>query len=436
MKHRRTKKRLSQNGILAQRVGKAGNLRGGVLVGKGAYGCGFFPGLPCSSSITSRHKSYFTKVMRTHSAQEEFALNENVRNIDPDMNFSIYPSKICKPTLENVKDYLKEGISACNANRLQLDEEALKRRISMEEIVFMQSPYGGPDLRSILDNAAKEVRPLLTVYRMFEKFENVLKGLAHFHEHDFCHLDIKAQNIVCDAQCKFIDFGFARKSTAAIPKNNSFPFIIEKKVINWPLDGYFVYNWPQLQKTGLTMNYAGRAFVHLRELSHIPPEIYDGQTIDGKYHRFTTYKAYHDYYTFIFNTIAAIDNSKKEYLSKSMQSKLLKAHDVFCLGEVLADMCYSLFRSKMQYGEIIVIDKNIDVPFAPIILIEVFYDLVKQMMHLNPFKRYTAKEAYESYQDIMKFFRYILKLFHKQIEGPTAHLPAAIKPKDSFDAYY
>lgn len=424
MKHRRTKKRLR------------GGATGGALVGKGGYGCGFFPGLPCSSSITSRHKSYFTKVMRSHLAQEEFALNENVRNIDPDMKFSIYPSKICKPTIENIKDYLKEGISKCDANRLQLDEEALKRMISMEELVFMQSPYGGPDLQTIFDKAVKEVLSLLTIYRMFEKFENVFKGLAHFHEHDFCHTDIKSYNIVCDAQCKFIDFGLARKSTAAIPRNDPFPFIIEKKVANWPLDGYFVYNWPQLQKTGLTMEYAGRAFVHLKEMKHIPPEIYDGQIVNGKYHRFTTYKAYHDYYTFIYNTISAIDNSKTPYLSKSMQSKLLKAHDVFCLGEVLAAMCFNLFRSKMQYGEIVLVDKNIDRPFAPIILMEVFYDLVKQMMHLNPFKRFTAKEAYESYQDIMKFFRYILKLFNKQIEGPTAHLPAAIKPKDSFDAYY
>lgn len=415
---------------------RSSEMSGGVLVGKGGYGCGFFPGLPCSQSMSSRHKSYFTKVMRSQYAREEFAISEYIRQIDPDMKYSIYPSKICKPTMENVKEYLKEGISKCDANKLQLDEEALKRQISMEEIVFMQSPYGGPDLQNIFNKAATEVQSLMTIYRIFEKFENAFKGLVHFHQHDYVHIDIKPYNIVCDAQCKFIDFGLSMKATNSIPKNDAFPFIIEKKAPNWPLDGYFVYNWPSLHESGLTRTYTMRAHVHLMEMKHIPPEIYNGRTIDDIFYPFTTFKAVHDYYTYIFNTIKAIDNSKSQSLSKNMQSKLLKAHDVFCLGEVLAALCYNFFRKKMQYNKIVLVEYNIETPFIPEILIELFYDLVKQMMNLNPLKRFTAQEAYNSYADIMQYFRYVLKLFGKHVEGPTAHIPAVIKPKDSFDAYY
>ena len=415
---------------------RSSEMSGGELVGKGGYGCGFFPGLPCSSSLTSRHKSYFTKVMRPQHAHDEFAISEIVRHIDPNMNYSIYPSKICKPSIENVKDYLKEGISKCDANKLQLDEEALKRKISMEEIVFMQSPYGGPDLQTIFDKAATEVQSLMTIYRIFEKFENALKGLLHFHERDYVHIDIKSLNIVCDAKCKFIDFGFFTKATNPIPKNDAFPFIIEKKTPNWPLDGYFVYNWPTLHESGLSRTYTMRTHVHLSEMKHIPPEIYSGRQIDNVFYPFTTFKSVHEYYTYIYNTIKALDNSKTSSMSKSMQSKLLKAHDVYCLGEVLAALCYNFFRKKMQYNEIVLVENNIDVPFIPVILIELFYDLVKQMMNLNPLKRFTAQEAYDSYLDIMQYFRYVMKLFGKQVEGPTAHIPAAIRPKDSFDAYY
>ena len=63
-------------------------------------------------------------------------------------------------------------------------------------------PYGGPDL---LDNLPKDRESLKNV------FAQVTTAVAYLHALGFAHLDLKPDNIVCDAQqhVRLIDFGLA-----------------------------------------------------------------------------------------------------------------------------------------------------------------------------------------------------------------------------------
>jgi serine/threonine protein kinase len=46
---------------------------------------------------------------------------------------------------------------------------------------------------------------------------DVMSGIAHLHEHEIIHRDIKTENVLVDAdwRCVVADYGFARRKAAA-----------------------------------------------------------------------------------------------------------------------------------------------------------------------------------------------------------------------------
>lgn len=189
--------------------------RGGDFVGQGTYGCGFYPGFPCKGDNALNTRSFFTKIMYTRFANEEWQVSEKMKKIDPQFKFSLYPYKMCLPNIDDVERYIREGISECSMRsphefyRITGDKYMLRTLIRNKSIMMLQSEQGGINLHTI------DVPPT-DLYSFFKGFINLFNGIEFYQNKGFYHLDIKPLNIVSRKESdgsyntRFIDFGMGK----------------------------------------------------------------------------------------------------------------------------------------------------------------------------------------------------------------------------------
>lgn len=166
------------------------------LIKQGSYGCLYKPSLKCpASSGIVQGENEVTKLISSTHAADELAEADKLKPIDPDQKYFVYSGKSCSITVNAANP----EINKC---------KAVRGKISAKLLIM---PDGGIDLDDF-EPSRKQYSPTLTGMR------NLLEGLQKLHDGGYAHYDIKPGNIVARmdgdvCNIRFIDFGLMRDHT-------------------------------------------------------------------------------------------------------------------------------------------------------------------------------------------------------------------------------
>lgn len=205
----------------------------GALLGKGAYGCGFFPGVRCRGDPRS-FESYISKLVDPRTATEEMTAVKPLRAIDPHMKYTVYPIGACYPAEQTAKERRENPLAAC---------EQIANPYT--GAIVLQSPYGGESLLTYMPQTPAEYMAF------FESMANLLEGLDTLHSKDYAHMDIKMGNIVTmpvdstsesvKMNTRYIDFGLGL-TISDIPNLPPWRTAVYAHPYNiWPFETRFLY---------------------------------------------------------------------------------------------------------------------------------------------------------------------------------------------------
>jgi serine/threonine protein kinase len=387
--------------------------RGGKMVSKGAYGCGFIPALICQGNA-ERELNGFSKLMRTKDAEEEWKVRSVISQIDPQQKYSLYPTRMCSLDMNRTSGY--NNINSCGEQFLSNLNAATFKEDLQTKYKILQMPAGGTSL-SNLKLSPKERIPF------FKTLKNLFNGLIIMHSNDFYHLDIKPDNIMVvksetgEHTPRFIDFGLSR-TTEEFIKDDKF-FVAD--YLYWPYEFRFLAHRDKMieddAKIKNIIAHNLRLFysIGLQEgsMGHNPVYWYSGHIYipEGVHYmgqsRLITADKELEIYKEIRNTI------KKEGIDQAFR-EILEKTDVYSLGMVLA-YCMTQFmgiahRNGAYY---IVGPKGILDPKTSKIndsnnidILNIFYELIHDMLNYNPYDRPTAREALHRYNRFLKYFAF------------------------------
>lgn len=394
--------------------------RGGEFVGKGAYGCGFYPGFPCQGDNSANTGSFFTKLMYTVYAKDEWKVSETMKRIDPEFKFSVYPHKMCLPRMEDADRFIQEGISQCSLRsphefyRIKDDKAMLRDLIRHKSIMMLQSEQAGSNLHTI------EVSPI-DIYPFFKGFTNLFNGIEFYQNKKFHHLDIKPPNIVSRKEpdgsynTRFIDFGLGKLLKNIITYS---PDYIRTEFFNYPYYAYelrFLEKWSEFKYYGFQIkdedfnNYINNILSYVN--FYVPKETY--YTYNGTTQTYIL-QATKEFYMQLAWDINTRNNNKWE-LSEDIYTQLLEAGDVYSLGLTLAEVYRRIIKHFMFFGKIYKIrpdgsniqltPESADFPIEYTFGMEIckpMYNLIKKMTDKNPFTRISIKDAKMEYKGIVE----------------------------------
>jgi serine/threonine protein kinase len=394
--------------------------RGGEFVGQGTYGCGFYPGFPCKGDNASNTRSFFTKIMYTRFANEEWQVSEKMKKIDPSFKFSLYPYKICPPNFDDVERYIREGISQCSMKaphefyRITDDKYMLRTLIRNKSLMMLQSEQGGISLNSI------DVSPV-ELYSFFKGFINLFNGIEFYQNKGFYHLDIKPPNIVSRKEpdgsynTRFIDFGMGKLMSEIIVESPSYIYTHFPDYPYYPYELRYLERWSDFKENNFDVDQENvDRYINgpLQYVTYYVPQenyyTYDRNT--GEYNPIINYMSY--------KLVARAINNRNNYeniLSKHLYKQLLDTADVYALGVTLAEVYRRLIKHYMHFGTIYKVapgreniqltPQTAEFPIEYLFGMEIskpMYELIKKMTDRNPFMRPTIKGAKYEFKEIVE----------------------------------
>lgn len=177
------------------------------LIGKGTYGCVYYPSLKCKSkSKKNIYNNRVSKVMTQKDAKDELSEYENLK-IPGLEKYAIIGPVSCDPVYDNV---LNESLKECNNNKIK-DLYEFDLFFNKNSLKLLLLENGGINLydymNNIFNNQDYEDQKIFLT-----SIINLFKGIKFFIDNNIIHRDIKILNIVYNIQTgesKFIDFGLA-----------------------------------------------------------------------------------------------------------------------------------------------------------------------------------------------------------------------------------
>jgi serine/threonine protein kinase len=178
-------------------------LKGGVVIGQGAYGCIHSPSLKCKNNPTIDYNNKISKILKTNHARKELDEYNIISKIDKKKKYYIGKPIICK-----FDDQFPSNISELNHCT---NNNFFKNNINNLSLLLMEN--GGENLETFAENASKyavDNDTILNTKLLLIAIHNVFMGLKTFSDNDIIHNDLKPQNLVYDKTTnviKLIDFG-------------------------------------------------------------------------------------------------------------------------------------------------------------------------------------------------------------------------------------
>jgi hypothetical protein len=208
---------------------------GGESKDTGSYGCIFLPALRCDNESRTSPRSYDNvgKVFysKYNVIGKEKELADLVTKVDPTGRYHIPIIRQCK-TSKNI-DPLVDTTYNCDQSP---DKKFDLQRQSYDQLIM---PYGGVSLYNYRASNVEAANKLL------KALTNIFDGLVSFKAQNFCHRDIKTENIVYNektGQARIIDFSlsmFATSNSDSLLMDRFSPPI--KRVYHpYPLDLYLI----------------------------------------------------------------------------------------------------------------------------------------------------------------------------------------------------
>lgn len=389
-------------------------MRGGKFLGEGSFGCVVSPALSCESNSDNaiNKKSKFSKKNRTSNKtvskivlspdddiKDEIDISLKLKRLDPNQKQFITLNEYCKlkhipnnrSNIAKVRYMDNSGSYYQKLERKSLDKKYCPVDLTMKPINLIM-PYGGYDLIEIADVVNKyglntkqsqklnpSTKHKLTTARMLfmnikECVKNLLKGLLKMHQNRIVNRDIKEENIMANYDeskktitTRYIDYGLSENLTpefcshySNINMHGTYLLMAPEIFIVYYLKKYNGYSDEYIMNkiNNDIQNYVRRMLKDLKldvsELQGIVKLLYfnikkmfQEQTILPKYY-------------------GTPEDPLNGYLQKN---------DVYSLG-------LTLYEFLVIYTEVINVKDDLRL-----------HDLLKNMIELNPDKRFNALQC-------------------------------------------
>lgn len=210
---------------------------GGRLLATGFESCVFLPSVPCLDGQIPP-KNTVGKVLRHPkiivSYEEEVNANAIIKKFDPDGKYSLPMITRCPVSYGDVKKAQNEG-EKCTVPL------AWSKSKKLQQLVY---PFAaGGDLIQIISKGLSWRDAL----DLIAKLGNVLQGVRLLVNHKYCHLDLKAENVLYDGQVMKIH-DWSRLAPFSKIFDKGCRFCVVKKIKAHAFRGlHFAYHAPELK---------------------------------------------------------------------------------------------------------------------------------------------------------------------------------------------
>jgi serine/threonine protein kinase len=402
-----------------------GNLmKGGRYLGEGSFGCVVAPALSCNelrrNSITRKAQRSKKSAIVRHDIdmnnktvskivlspdddiKDEIDIALELKKIDPSQQYFITLNEYCRirqipsdrSNITRVRYTDDSGTYYQKLEKKPLDKKFCPVDLSMRPINLVM-PYGGIDLMELAQlidkyginiNSGKKTQALddtkkqkiKTARMMFanlrECIKNLLMGLLKMHRHRIVNRDIKEENIMANYDetsnkvlVRYIDFGLSDKLTPEFCRHYS----------NISRKGTFVLIAPEIFITYFMNKYYGNTDEYIMNKINNDINLYVRKMLKDL--KLDT-QGLTDIVKTIYNTTKLLFQQRTilpKYFGTDNDplNGYLQKNDVYSLG-------IALYEFLAIYTNVIDVHKDLRL-----------YDLLKNMLELNPEKRYNVLQC-------------------------------------------
>ena len=356
-------------------------------IGEGSYGCILRPYITCDGK-SSGDKKYISKFFfKKKSYEEELKLQEKIKEIGFDKKgFTIKMKSSCKLNLEDKNNESVKELSRSSCGIY--DREVF-------QIIF---EFGGTDLKKLFkNNELISKLNKMDMRKFLKKFVNIFKGLCELDSLNLIHFDIRPDNILYDFDTdKFfiIDFGLMKSKDTIYSIGYIDDFYIDPHQ-SYPNELNILGFLNRSPSSSSKMDY--EHFNSKLFADYISSKMDMGFFNPHQNHirRITEIKEYIDN-DINLNFKETLEILKKDF-KKDMSNKSLNIFvknvcddirgkiDVYMLGLVLYEFLINIVKNLSSNSSI----QNIPLEI---------YDLIKDMIKINPCDRITIQEAYKRFK--------------------------------------
>jgi len=333
---------------------------GGKYIYEGAYGCTFYPSLPCTK--TSKRKGLGKLFNNYFDFKQEEKIQNFIKKIDPNYEATIPYYGSCRVNLD--KTTKSDEINKCNiANGYSVSKR------SINQLMFK---YGGDDLDIIINNMKKSNSNTKTYNKYkdlhFDKFIPLIlplvKCIIKIAKYGYLHADIKPPNILYNIKSNklyLIDFGLLQKQRYITQSGSTLSF----KYLYYPPEFIIMIN--------------------LRAGVRDPSRLYNDVLENFEFYDYEKYINYLDFAKYkqrLVEFIKYATTISLEVLEKEFLKSYIKKLDIYSLGMSLTEIMYVTHIDKTLNIK----NKELYDNFVKNILID--------MIHPDPRYRLTPDESY------------------------------------------
>lgn len=364
--------------------------RGGKMVSKGAYGCGFIPALKCIGNI-NREPNTFSKLMKIQDAMEEWTSREVISKIDPQQKYTLYPTHMC--SIDAAAISAQNDINSCGSSLLSNIHRNTKMENISTKYKVLQVPVGDSSLQNFqVPDRDKGL--------FFKSLKNLFNGLIVMHSNDFFHLDIKPLNVMInvapngDYKIRYIDFGISKTLDQFLNEKQMY---IANNYLYWPLEYRFLLHRNKMSYDDEKVKLMMKAQVdfyyrNLKDHLFLP---------DGEFYYEKVPMRNYKMYIEVYNKMRedARVNGKE-----AMVRNILEKVDVFSLGILLCEMITKHLDVTTKSGKIYFVRPQITRINDPhtIKTFHTAYGLIHQMLHYDPYERISMRDALNLYNNFLE----------------------------------
>jgi serine/threonine protein kinase len=392
---RKTKKRLLSRKT-KKRLLSSNNLKGGRFLDEGSFGCVITPAIPCSKNDKNLDKSV-SKIIRDTNDKfyEEIKIAKILKRIDKEQKYYITFNNYCnlKRLPEDRNDiadviYKDDEYSKYSLidkkQKNTLDKKFCHIDMSLKPFNIIM-PFAGYSLKKIFKSSNKDKNLLSKINNKFLNnvkfyFKHLLVGLYKMHSNFIVNRDIKDSNIIVNLnepnlhlEIRYIDFGLSNFLSSKYI--NDYKNITIKGTVRYiPPDMFIskiIAKYPQKDKS-----------YHMKKLNEY---INDGikisyDNIDEKISNldekievlYNKIKTLYDEDKLLYTYFGSTSNKFNGFIQKA---------DIYALG-------ITIFKGLYMYNNINIKNKNN-------LVYELLYDLLCNMIEIDPFKRYNITQCLE-----------------------------------------
>lgn len=356
--------------------------KGGELIGKGSYGCVFYPAIKCNRQRNIEgdmvSKIFFSRES-AKEAREEIKNDNVIRKIPGYAQWCHLWDKDCLPG-----DYTKifkqdHSIQTCLDYHYMDSNEFNKHRR------MLQGDYAGTPLylymeskftKRVIHNKNEFTKQFLDLMRLMKP---LFIGLVQLNKHHISHNDIKGDNIMIDDDgCKYIDFGIScnYSDTNFFKTRSMSEFISDRIYPSYPYEFIYLY---------------------------ATKDVLEEEKQDKLYH---IYRYLHDRYSNIHETIFKRDKTQHyllslinrclhEDISKEKKDIVAKL-DIYSLGSIVPNILCKLCKSNKDMQSV--------VSMLHTAKLKSYTELLKDMCDPDHYHRITPSEALRRYEELENLY--------------------------------